>query len=169
MVGDIESSSRESSLQALNESIKLAGYYDVESETDRFVESTQRVSHQLQVAADRAGKSTVEIRADLDACSDALKESLTVAREAAQTALRATQVLKSSVDDSSLPLDTDRLNGLIDSVMTAAREIDVVSQEALPTEQLLYLKGLSLELQLLAAEYENQSTAESADIPEVKV
>ena len=83
--------------------------------------------------------------------------------------MRATQVLKSSVDDSSVPLDTDRLNGLIDSVMTAAREIDVVSQEALPTEQLLYLKGLSLELQLLAAEYENQSTAESADIPEVKV
>ena len=168
VVNDMENSSRESSLQALNESIKLAGYYDVESESDRFVENTQRISHQLQIAADQAGRNAVEIRADLDACADALKEGLAVAREAAQTALRATQALKSSIDDSPTPEESDQLNRLVDSVIKSAKEMDAVSQQSLPVEELLSLKGLALEQQLLAAEYDNQSTEADVDLHEVK-
>lgn len=161
-VGQIESQSRRSNLQALNESIKLVGYYDTNDQSDRFIERTQRISHQLQVAAEGASRSANEIFADLQACSDALKECLTAAQESAQNALRSNRMLKASVNDPATATQVRQLEQIVQQLSAVFSE-PVPADEKSPEEELLYIKGHALELQLLAAEA-SQSIAESEEV-----
>ncbi|MEM7255768.1 MAG: hypothetical protein AAF404_00105 [Pseudomonadota bacterium] len=150
-VGQIERHSRHSNLQALNESIKLSGYYDSADESDRFIEKTQQLSHMLQIAAEGALTTADEIHADLQACSEALKQCLTAAQESAQNALRSNRMLKAGGEENSLEPQVRQLEKVMQALNESFNQ-QYSSDNKSTEEELLYIKGHALELQLLAAE-----------------
>ncbi len=170
VVGDIESSARQSSLQALNESIKRASLHDLDIEPDRFVENAQRSSQQVQTAADNAVRSAVDINSDLEASAMALRECHTLAEEGSRHLLESARTLKNTGVEPVLSPKTEQLQAMVNELITAIQQSEDSNSgavsEAVPQEELLYLKGHALELQLLAAEYHQSTTGNSR--PEVQ-
>jgi hypothetical protein len=161
-VGQIEDGSRQNMLKALNESIKQSSFDGVEPASEQFIDSTQRVSQQLQVAAEIATRNVADVHADLDACAQALQDCLGAARESAQYISEAERRTESA-DGSERNGDFElaELHKLVDGVAEALQQATILNRASLPEEELLYLKGHALELQLLAAGFAQDNSQTS--------
>lgn len=152
VISKMEHTTRQSNLQALNESIKQSSYYDTEDNADVFVQNTQRVSHQLQNECAAALQQASQVQSDLEGCVTALRDCLSSVDETAQYSLQAANTVK----DWCLPsqpsaVDTTELANTVAKLVAIGQSISNVQNSIASDENLLLIKGNSLELQLIAA------------------
>ncbi len=165
VIGKMENTSQQSNLQALNASIKHAGYYDNDDDTESFIQNSQRVSRQLQTECNTAIQQAQEVRADLEACAASLRECLSLLEQSARHSLQSTQSLKK--------LQLPATNGTAAAVAEQVVKLRAIAQVLGNTnnsigadESLLLLKGHALELQLMAAKLdESMLRFELSELP----
>jgi hypothetical protein len=168
VIGKMETASQQSNLQALNASIKNAGYHDNDADTDVFIQSSQRVSRQLQTECITAMQQALEVRADLEACAASLRECLSLLEQSAGHSLLATQSLRKLPSPSAATnIDTTAMVSDVAAISDIAGYLNNHYQAMTADENLLLLKGHALELQLMAAKLdESMLRFELSELPD---